>query len=44
MLPMMRLEDAISTTSYIRSGAEDVRGCAWGGGDKNKVTKHSFVT
>ena len=26
MLPMLRLEDAISTTSYIRSGAEDVRG------------------
>lgn len=27
MLPMMRLEDAISTTSYIHSGAEYVRGC-----------------
>ena len=26
MLPMMRLEDAISVTPYIRSGAEDVRG------------------
>ncbi len=32
----MRLEDATSVTPYIHSGAEDVRGCAWGGGDKNK--------
>lgn len=30
MLPMMRLEDAISVTPYIRSGAEFVRGMCVG--------------